>query len=127
MTPRWGRHRSGRRTGHRQSNTVCGARPSSPACLCSSQESGLATENDAERIAYIETALRSVHACITEGIDVRGYFVWSLLDNFEWNMGYGPKLGLHSVDRATFERKAKPSAAWYGNVARTNQLATVKH
>jgi beta-glucosidase len=53
---------------------------------------------------------------------VRGFFVWSLLDNFEWNLGYGPTLGLHAVDRTTFERTAKPSAAWYGGVARANAL-----
>lgn len=85
-------------------------------------ESGIATDDDTERITYVDTALRGVHACITEGIDVQGYFVWSLLDNFEWNMGYGPKLGLHAVDRTTFERKAKPSATWYASVARANQL-----
>jgi beta-glucosidase len=67
--------------------------------------------------------LRDVHVCIGDGIDVRGFFVWSLLDNFEWNMGFGPKLGLHAVDRTTFERRAKPSASWYANVARSNRLA----
>jgi beta-glucosidase len=85
-------------------------------------ESGIATEDDAERIEYIETVLRDVHACIAEGVDVRGYFVWSLLDNFEWNMGYGPKLGLCSVDRTTFARRAKPSATWYADVASSNRL-----
>ncbi len=85
-------------------------------------ESGIATEDDAERIAYLDAALRGVHACLADGLDVRGFFVWSLLDNFEWNMGYGPKLGLHSVDRTTFERTAKPSSEWYANVARTNRL-----
>ena len=73
-------------------------------------ESGIATEDDAERIAYLDAVLRDVHRCMAEGIDVRGFFVWSLLDNFEWNMGFGPKLGLHAVDRTTFERTAKPSA-----------------
>jgi beta-glucosidase len=90
-------------------------------------ESGIATEDDTERIAYIEAVLRDVHACLAEGIDVRGYFVWCLLDNFEWNMGYGPKLGLHAVDRTTFERTAKPSAAWYADVARTNRLGDRGH
>ena len=71
--------------------------------------------------------LRDVHACIDVGLDVRGYFVWSLLDNFEWNMGYGPKLGLHAVDRTTFERRPKPSAAWYADVARTNRLGSAGH
>jgi len=71
--------------------------------------------------------LREVHGCIDEGLDVRGYFVWSLLDNFEWNMGYGPKLGLHAVDRTTFERQPKPSAAWFADVARTGRLGSAGH
>ena len=87
-------------------------------------ENGIATEDDAERIVYLREALRTLHACIEEGVDVRGYFVWSLLDNFEWNRGYTPKLGLYSVDRATFARRAKPSAAWFSGVARANALET---
>ena len=86
-------------------------------------ESGIATDDDPERITYLDRVLRDVHECLADGIEVRGFFVWSLLDNFEWNMGYGPKLGLHAVDRTTFAREAKPSAAWYGDVARTNRLA----
>ncbi len=86
-------------------------------------ESGIATEDDGERITYIDRVLRDIHVCIGDGIDVRGFFVWSLLDNFEWNMGFGPKLGLHAVDRTTFERRAKPSVSWYATVARSNQLA----
>jgi beta-glucosidase len=85
-------------------------------------ESGIATEDDTERIAYLDAAIRGVRDCITDGVDVRGFFVWSLLDNFEWNMGYGPKLGLHAVDPTTFERTAKPSAGWFGQVAQTNRL-----
>ena len=86
-------------------------------------ESGIATDEDRDRIAYLDEVLRDVHACIAEGIDVRGFFVWSLLDNFEWNMGFAPKLGLHAVDRTTFERQAKPSAPWFADVARANVLA----
>jgi beta-glucosidase len=85
-------------------------------------ESGIATDDDAERISYLDEVLRGVHACIGEGIDVRGFFVWSLLDNFEWNLGYRPKLGLHAVDRTTFVREAKPSAGWYADLARANRL-----
>ena len=55
--------------------------------------------------------------CLDDGIDVRGYFYWSLLDNFEWVLGYGPTFGLVAVDRATFERRPKPSA---GVVRRTS-------
>ena len=57
-------------------------------------ENGIATADDTERIAYLTEALRSAHRCLEEGIDLRGYFVWSLLDNFEWHLGYGPKFGL---------------------------------
>ena len=60
--------------------------------------------------------------CLDDGVDVRGYFVWSLLDNFEWSHGYGPKFGLFEVDRTSFERKAKPSAHWFGEVAKANAL-----
>jgi beta-glucosidase len=86
-------------------------------------ESGLATDDDRERIAYLDRAIHGVHSCIDDGRDVRGYFVWSLLDNFEWNSGYGPRLGLYEVDRTTFERRPKESAAWYAAVARSNSLA----
>ena len=90
-------------------------------------ENGLATENDAERIEFITTALQCLHRCISDGIDVRGYFVWSLLDNFEWHLGYGPKLGICAVDRVTFERRPKPSAHWFGDVAKANALALPSH
>ncbi len=85
-------------------------------------ESGIATEDDAQRIAYVAAVLRGVRRCLDDGVDVRGYFVWSLLDNFEWSLGFGPKFGLHGVDRETFARFAKPSASWFGTVARANGL-----
>ena len=85
-------------------------------------ESGIATDNDPERIAYISDALRGVRRALDDGVDIRGYFVWSLLDNFEWSNGFGPKFGLHSVDPETFARRPKPSASWFGSVARANGL-----
>jgi beta-glucosidase len=85
-------------------------------------ESGIATDNDSERIAYISDALRGVKRALDDGVDIRGYFVWSLLDNFEWSNGFGPKFGLHSVDPETFARHRKPSASWFGSVARANGL-----
>jgi beta-glucosidase len=85
-------------------------------------ESGIATDDDTERIAYIAEALRGVRRALDDGVDVRGYFVWSLLDNFEWSNGFGPKFGLHSVDPVTFARHPKPSASWFGAVARSNGL-----
>jgi len=85
-------------------------------------ESGIGTEDDAERIAYMDAALRGVRRCLDDGVDVRGYFAWSLLDNFEWAHGYGPKFGLCAVDPVTFDRLPKPSASWFGTVARSNAL-----
>jgi beta-glucosidase len=86
-------------------------------------ENGIATTDDRERIAYVERALRGVLACLRDGLDVRGYFYWSLLDNFEWVFGYRPVFGLIAVDRATQVRTVKPSASWLGAVARANRLA----
>ena len=85
-------------------------------------ENGIGTDDDALRIDYVARALAGVRDCIDEGIDVRGYFYWSLLDNFEWVLGYGPTFGLVACDRETFERSPKPSAAFFGGVARANGL-----
>jgi len=85
-------------------------------------ESGIGTATDSERIAYVTEALGGVRQCIEDGIDVRGYVYWSLLDNFEWVLGYAPTFGLVAVDRETFERRPKPSASWLGAVARANGL-----
>jgi beta-glucosidase len=87
-------------------------------------ENGIATEDDTERIAFLTEAIASAHRCLDAGIDLRGYFVWSLLDNFEWHLGYGPKFGLVGVAPGIFERRPKPSAHWYGQVARSNALLT---
>ncbi len=85
-------------------------------------ENGIGTPDDAARIEYVGRALAGVRRCLDDGIDLRGYFYWSLLDNFEWVLGYGPTFGLVGVDRDTFERRPKPSAAWFGQVARANGL-----
>jgi beta-glucosidase len=63
-----------------------------------------------------------VHKAIRRGRDVRGYFQWTLIDNFEWNEGYKATFGMVAVDRATMERTPKPSLAWFGDVARANEL-----
>jgi beta-glucosidase len=81
-------------------------------------ENGIGTNDDTQRIRYLEQALRGVKNVQDDGIDVRGYFQWSLLDNFEWALGYGPKFGIVSVDRTTFARSPKPSAAWYADTTR---------
>lgn len=82
-------------------------------------ENGVATPDDTRRIAFIDQAVPGVFACMRDGIDVRGYIHWSLLDNWEWFAGFGPKFGLVSVDRTTFQRTPKPSAAHLGRIARS--------
>jgi beta-glucosidase len=84
-------------------------------------ENGVATSDDAERVEYTRGALTGLHAALAEGIDVRGYLHWALLDNYEWG-SYAPTFGLVSVDRETFARTVKPSARWLGEVSRANAL-----
>ncbi len=85
-------------------------------------ENGLGHDDDSRRVAYVTGALEGLGRCVADGIDVRGYFYWSLLDNFEWALGYVPKFGLVSVDRESFARRPKASAAWLGGIARANRL-----
>jgi beta-glucosidase len=87
-------------------------------------ENGIGTDDDSQRMAYVSTALAGVRRCLDDGIDLRGYIYWSLLDNFEWALGYEPTFGLVVVDRRDFGRRPKPSAAWLGAVARANALAS---
>jgi len=85
-------------------------------------ENGLGHDDDTRRIEYVTHALEGVDRCLADGLDVRGYFYWSLLDNFEWARGYEPRFGLVSVDRTTFARRPKPSAAWLGAIAAANRM-----
>jgi len=85
-------------------------------------ENGIATQNDPRRIDYTRGALEGLHACIDDGIELLGYQHWSALDNYEWASGYAPTFGLIAWDKETFARTPKPSAAWYGEVARNNGL-----
>lgn len=81
-------------------------------------EHGIASSDDARRVALIDTALEGLERCLADGIDLRGYVHWSLLDNFEWVLGYGMRFGLVEVDRTSFARTAKPSARHLGKIAR---------
>ena len=86
-------------------------------------ENGVAADDDTRRIAFIDNALKGVAACIEDGIPVKGYLHWSLLDNFEWQLGFSKRFGLIEVDRQSQERTPKPSAYHLGRIAKTNTLA----
>jgi beta-glucosidase len=78
--------------------------------------------DDADRVMYLRNYLGQFHRAIAEGYPLHGYFLWSLLDNFEWADGYGKRFGIHHVDFATQKRTPKLSAAWYREVIRQNRL-----
>jgi beta-glucosidase len=88
-------------------------------------ENGAAFEGiaDPQRIAYLDSHLRAAHRAIEDGVDLRGYFVWSLMDNFEWAFGYSKRFGLIHVDYETLQRTPKDSARWFAQVTRRNGLA----
>jgi beta-glucosidase len=83
-------------------------------------ENGVCTSYDKERVEFIERALTGLHQCIEEGINVIGYMHWSLLDNFEWQLGYKPKFGLIAVDRTTQTRYPKESLKVLGDIRQGN-------
>jgi beta-glucosidase len=83
---------------------------------------GGAVHDDA-RIAYLHDHLAAVHEALRAGVDVRGYYVWSLLDNFEWAYGYSQRFGVIHVDYATLARTLKDSAYWYRDVIARGGLA----
>lgn len=79
-------------------------------------ENGIATDDDARRVAFIETALEGVRHCIADGLPIKGYFHWSLMDNFEWQKGYAMTFGLIAVDRENGQKRTpKPSLAYLGS------------
>jgi beta-glucosidase/6-phospho-beta-glucosidase/beta-galactosidase len=81
---------------------------------------------DPRRIEYLDLHLRAVKDAIDEGVDVRGYYQWSLMDNFEWALGYDKRFGLVHVDFDTLERTPRDSAHWYREVVKRNGLAPVE-
>ncbi|MGN9802101.1 GH1 family beta-glucosidase [Micromonospora sp. L32] len=83
---------------------------------------GLGQVMDTDRIAYLDGHLRAAHQAIARGVDLRGYLVWSLLDNFEWAEGYRKRFGIVHVDYLTQRRTPKSSARWYQEVISRNGL-----
>jgi beta-glucosidase len=75
-----------------------------------------------KRGRFILSHLAAVHRAIQEGIDVRGVFLWTLLDNFEWTEGWGLRFGLYALDEHTQERRLRPSGALYAAISRANAI-----
>jgi beta-glucosidase len=78
--------------------------------------------HDPDRRAYLDAHMRACHDALAAGVDLRGFFVWSLLDNFEWAEGYGQRFGIVHVDFATQRRTPKASALWFRDVIAANGL-----
>ena len=76
--------------------------------------------NDPLRTAYLDAHLKAIHAAIRQGVDLRGYFAWSLLDNYEWSHGYTKRFGIVHVDYSTQQRTIKDSGRFYSSVIRSN-------
>jgi beta-glucosidase len=77
---------------------------------------------DARRIEYLRDHLAAVHRALTGGVPLRGYFVWSFMDNFEWAHGYTKRFGLYRIDFPSQRRMAKESAFWYRDVIASNSI-----
>jgi beta-glucosidase len=81
-------------------------------------ENGIATADDSRRVEFIRRALQGIDNCVSDGIPVKGYCHWSLMDNFEWQKGFSMTFGLIGVNRETMERIPKPSLSFLGGYAR---------
>lgn len=85
-------------------------------------EHGLADKDDHHRAWYLTESLRCAHRAMNKGVDLRGYFHWSLLDNFEWSDGFFPRFGLFEVDFSTCQRRARPSVSVYRAIINQSSL-----
>jgi len=91
-------------------------------------ENGLADAKDKLRNDFIKDHLYWIHKAISEGVDCRSYFHWSLMDNFEWEKAFKPRFGLVEIDYKTLERKPRPSAFYYAKICKENSLQlTIKN
>ncbi|OIK05979.1 glycoside hydrolase family 1 protein [Streptomyces monashensis] len=87
-------------------------------------ESGIATASGKRRAEFVVRALEAIERARADGVDVRGYYHWSLMDNFEWLNGYKPRFGLYSVDRSTMKRTPTEAAYVYAQIAKTRTLGS---
>ncbi|MEO6954416.1 MAG: family 1 glycosylhydrolase, partial [Polyangia bacterium] len=85
-------------------------------------EGGIATDTGARRSANIVRSLEQIERARAAGVDVRGYYHWSLYDNFEWAQGFEPHFGLYSVDRSTFDRSPTSAVDIFARIASSRTL-----
>ena len=85
-------------------------------------ENGIATKDDEWRISFIVQHLQELHRAIKEGHNVKGYFYWSFMDNFEWDKGFAPRFGLVEIDYKNFQRKPRKSAYVYGEISKEKEI-----
>jgi beta-glucosidase len=78
--------------------------------------------DDRDRIGYLESHIRVCQEAVAAGIPLRGYFLWSLMDNFEWSWGYSKRFGIIQVDYESQARTPRASAHWYADLIRTGHL-----
>ncbi|NWF91351.1 MAG: glycoside hydrolase family 1 protein [Syntrophaceae bacterium] len=83
-------------------------------------ENGIATRDDQKKIKFIKAHVDALERCLENGIDVRGYFYWSLIDHYEWLRGFDTRFGLYTVDFTTFERKRTSAATYYSYLINKN-------
>jgi beta-glucosidase/6-phospho-beta-glucosidase/beta-galactosidase len=96
-------------------------------CAVADDERSLAA-NDTFRVNFYGSYLMEMHKAMTEyDVDVRGYYAWSFIDNYEWAFGYSKRFGLHWVNYQTMERMPKASAAWYARLIQSNTLHVENH
>jgi beta-glucosidase len=90
------------------------------AAVDEADETGFVDERD--RIEFLRAHFRAAHQAIEQGVPLKGYYVWSLMDNFEWARGYSKRFGIVRVNYQTGERTPKASAAWYRDVIAQNAI-----
>jgi beta-glucosidase len=121
----WGVHPAGLKLLLLRLRGICGELPiyiTENGCAFKDEPDGRGYVDDRERIRYLAAHLHAAHEAYRAGVNLRGYYVWSLMDNFEWANGYGPRFGIVRVDYPTQARIPKHSALWYREVIARNGI-----
>jgi beta-glucosidase len=87
-------------------------------------ENGIATHDDNRKIHFLKNHVDIMEKCIRQGLDIRGFFYWSLIDNYEWLQGLDSRFGLYKVDFDTLERHPTNAALYYSHLIRTKKFVT---